>query len=61
VPITVSYRTETGHTLKKDLILTRRASNSKWASVFVKRESDENMKTKREILAEHEAITWTIL
>lgn len=28
VPITVSYRTETGHTLKEDLILTRRASNS---------------------------------
>jgi hypothetical protein len=23
VPITVSYRTETGHTLKEDLILTR--------------------------------------
>ena len=38
VPITVSYRTETGHTLKEDLILTRRASDYTWASVFVKRE-----------------------
>jgi hypothetical protein len=43
VPITVSYRTETGHTLKEDLILTRRASDYTWASVFVKRERD--MKT----------------
>lgn len=60
VPITVSYRTETEHTLKEDLILTRRASNSKMGQRVCQKRVMKTWNETRD-LAEHEAITWTIL